>query len=362
MTDYISFPGLGWKFNISPTIVEFQLFGIEFSLKWYGLLIAIGFLLAVIYALKRCKEFEVDGDALIDVTLVSALFAFLGARLYYVLFSSERSEYFSDPLSIFRVWEGGLAIYGGIIFAFGTAIWMCRVRKVNLLAMCDIASIGFLIGQAIGRWGNFFNQEAFGGNTTLPWGMSGSIIKAGTNGSGYNTALPVHPTFLYESLWCLLGFIVLHLISKKAYKFKGELFSLYIMWYGAGRLVIEGLRTDSLYFGAIRISQLIAGLSILGGLVLFFLLRSRANASPKDLFPVEQEAGATVPLREDIEEEEEIEGEEAEEVEEEEEEVSPTEASDDEPDADIDASDDSEPSALEEDVDEEASSSDTVQD
>lgn len=293
--DYISFPKLGWTFHISPVIVEFKLFGADFSLKWYGLLIALGFLLAVIYALKRVKDFKIDPDALIDVTLVSALFAFLGARLYYVLFSDERTAYFKNPLSILEVWNGGLAIYGGIILAFVTAIWMCHVRKVNVLAMFDISSLGFLIGQGIGRWGNFFNQEAFGGNTTLPWGMTGSIIKAGTKGINYDYTLPVHPTFFYESLWCLLGFILLHFISKKAYKFKGEIFTLYIMWYGAGRLVIEGLRTDSLYLGAIRVSQLVAGLSILGGLVAFFLLRARENASPKELLP-EEPVGVTVPV------------------------------------------------------------------
>lgn len=112
---------------------------------------------------------------MIDVVLVSAIFAFIGARLYYVLFSEDRAAYFDDPLSILQVWKGGLGIYGGVIFAFLTALWMCKVRKVDTLRMFDLASIGFLIGQGIGRWGNFFNQEAFGANTTMPWGMTGNI-------------------------------------------------------------------------------------------------------------------------------------------------------------------------------------------
>lgn len=281
---FIEFPALGWKFNISPTIVEFSLFGRDFSLNWYGLLIALGFLLAVIYALRRAKTFDIDPDRMIDVVLVSALFAFVGARLYYVLFSAERADYFEDPLSILYVWEGGLGIYGGIIFAFITGIIMCRVRKVNTLAMFDLASLGFLIGQCIGRWGNFFNQEAFGGNTGLPWGMTGDIIQSGVNGSGYTLSEPVHPTFLYESLWCLLGFLLLHFLSKKAYKFKGEIFSLYIVWYGAGRFFIEGLRSDSLYFGAMKVSQLVAALSVAGGAALFFVFRAHAQSLPKDLF------------------------------------------------------------------------------
>lgn len=300
-SDYISFPNLHLKLPVSPSIVDFNLFGHEFSLKWYGMLIALGFLLAVVYAIKRAKKFEIDPDRMIDVVLVSTLFAFIGARLYFVLFSNDTS-YVSDPLSILEVWNGGLAIYGGVIFAFITALWMCRVRKVNTLAMFDLASIGFLIGQGIGRWGNFFNQEAYGGNTSnnFLFGMTGSIIKTGANAtSNYNLNGLVHPTFLYESFWCLLGFILLHLISKKAYKFKGEIFSLYIMWYGIGRFFIEGLRIDSLKFGEMRISQIIAALSVIGGAVLFFLLRAHHNSLPKDLF-AEGSADGSIPLNEDI--------------------------------------------------------------
>lgn len=300
MRDFIEFPALNLKFGISDTIVQFRLFGVDFALRWYGLLIAIGFLLAVIYALRRARQFEIDPDRLIDVTLVSALFAFVGARLYYVLFSSDLSTYLDDPLSIFQVWRGGLAIYGGIIFAFVTAIWMCRVRKVNTLAVFDIASLGFLIGQGIGRWGNFFNQEAFGGNTSLPWGMTGSIIQQGLNGVEFNPDLPVHPTFLYESLWCILGFVLLHFVSKKAYQFKGQIFAMYIMWYGLGRFMIEGLRTDSLLLGTMKVSQIVAALSVLGGLALYFILRARHNSLPVDLFEEKPEE-STIPIDEEYE-------------------------------------------------------------
>ena len=288
MQDYISFPALGWQFPISDTVVQFELFGAPFTIKWYGVLIAVGFILAVIYATKRARSFDVDPDRLIDVVLVSTLFAFVGARLYYVLFSADRAAYFADPIKILRVQDGGLAIYGGIIMAFLTGLWMCRVRKVNTAAAFDLAALGFLIGQCIGRWGNFFNQEAYGMNTTLPWGMSGSKIAAGyyhnTGLTGFDPSLPVHPTFLYESLWCLLGFILLHMLSKKAYKFKGEIFSLYLVWYGAGRFFIEGLRTDSLYIGTMRVSQLVAVLTVLGGLVLFLILRARSRELPAVLF------------------------------------------------------------------------------
>lgn len=309
MTSYTySFPHLGWEFSFSPDLVNFELFGIPFSIKWYGVLIAIGFLLAMIYALKRAKYFGIDPDRMIDVTLVSALFAFIGARLYYVVFSSDLDAYLADPKSILEVWNGGLAIYGGIIFAFCTALWMCRVRKVNTLAMFDLASLSFLIGQGIGRWGNFVNQEAFGCNTTLPWGMTGSHIQETLRQSQYtlqqagitvDPTAPVHPTFLYESLWCLLGLIVLHLVSKKMYRFKGQIFALYIMWYGAGRFMIEGLRTDSLYFGTMRVSQLVAALSVIGGLILLFVFKNYADRSPKTLIAADSILGGDAPTDEE---------------------------------------------------------------
>lgn len=289
MDSYVSFPKLGWLFPVDSVLFSFNLFGADITVRWYGLLIALGFVLAAVYAYRRADEFQLKIDPMIDVVLVCAVFAFIGARLYYVLFSEDRADYFANPLSILEVWNGGLAIYGGVIGAFGTALWMCPLRKVDTLRMFDIAAPGFLIGQAIGRWGNFFNQEAFGGNTALPWGMTGSWISSAANQTtGYDKSLPVHPTFLYESLWCLLGLLILHIVSKKAYRFKGQLFSMYIMWYGTGRFFIETLRTDSLYAGALRISCLVAALSVLGGFVLFMIFRARSKASPKDLFAAEQ--------------------------------------------------------------------------
>lgn len=292
LSNWIEFPGFGWRFNLSD---GFDLFGTGITIKWYGVLIAIGFLLAVIYGLKRAADFEVNPDKMIDATLVCTLMGFVGARLYYVFFSERAAEYLADPITILYVWEGGLGIYGGIIFAFLTGILMCKLCKLSLPAMCDVASLGFLIGQAVGRWGNFFNQEAFGGNTTLPWGMTGNIIQSGVNGSDYSLTEPVHPTFLYESLWCILGFVLLHIISKRLYKFKGQIFCGYLVWYGAGRFFIEGLRTDSLMIGTIRASQLVAIIAILLGVVLFFLLRRHSLALPKVL-AVEEEPTLAVPV------------------------------------------------------------------
>lgn len=283
MSHYIEFPALGWHFPLNDVLAQFTLFGNTFTIKWYGLLIAVGFLLAVIYGLWRAKEFDVNPDHMIDITLICTLLAFIGARLYYVFFCADTATYLADPLSILYIWNGGIAIYGAVIAAFLGGLLMCRVFKVNTLAMFDLASLGFLIGQALGRWGNFFNQEAFGGNTTLPWGMTGDMIISGVNGSGYDTSLPVHPTFLYESLWCILGFVLLHILSKKAYTFKGKLFCGYLVWYGIGRFFIEGLRTDSLMIGTMRTSQLVAVLAVIGGILLFFILRRRSMALPLTL-------------------------------------------------------------------------------
>ena len=286
-THQVEFPGLGWEFTISR---GFEIFG--FQIYWYGVLIAIGVLLAISYGLKRAEELDIDPDRMIDVALLTIPVAFLGARLYYVFFK-DFATYMADPISILDVRDGGLAIFGGIIVAFVFGPLMCKLKKVKIWAMFDATALGFLIGQGIGRWGNFFNQEAFGSNTDLPWGMTGEIIRSGTNGTDYILTQPVHPTFLYESLWCLLGFVLLHILSKKAYKFHGMIFCGYMVWYGIGRFFIESLRTDSLAAGTMRISQLVSVLAVLLGAVLFFILHRYNISLPKTLVTEGEESAAT---------------------------------------------------------------------
>ncbi len=279
LSHYIAFPNLGWEFQISPDVFPNS----SFSIKWYGLAIALGFLLAVWYGLRRSEEFGIQQERVIDVTMPTVLLAFVGARIYYILFCGRLEEYLADPISMIEIWKGGIGIYGGIIVTFLVGPLMCKLFKINTMAMFDLASLGFLIGQSIGRWGNFFNQEAFGGNTDLPWGMTGDIIASGLNGSGYDPALPVHPTFLYESLWCALGFVLLHILSKKAYHVKGQIFCGYMVWYGSGRFLIESLRTDSLMTGTMKTSQLVAVLAVALGVGLYLFLRRRQVALPKEL-------------------------------------------------------------------------------
>ena len=258
----VRFPGLGIKLNIDR--VAFSLFGLD--IYWYAVLIMTGLLLAVLYAMRNARRFDVKVDPLIDVVLVGLVCGLLGARLYYVLF---RLEYYDCLWEVINIRDGGLAIYGGVIAAFLSGLIMCKyVEKVEILPIFDIASIGFLIGQCIGRWGNFMNQEAFGSETGLPWGMiSDNTLYTETVNGVTRTVGPttVHPCFLYESLWCLAGFCLLHFISRRYYRFKGQMFLCYLVWYGLGRAWIEGLRTDSLWLvdNVIKVSQMLAILCVL---------------------------------------------------------------------------------------------------
>ena len=238
----ISFPMLG-DWSIDPS-ASFTLFGHTFY--WYGAIIGLGFILAALYVNSRTKDFGITSDNLTDCLIICVPLGIICARIYYVVF--EWGYYAQHPGEIIAIWKGGIAIYGGII---GTLIGLfvySRVKKLSLASLCDLAAFGLLIGQCIGRWGNFVNGEAHGGPTTLPWGMT-------IDGQSM-----VHPTFLYESLWNLAGFVLLHFYSKKR-RFKGEIALLYAAWYGAGRAWIEGLRTDSLYIGSVRVSQLLAIIS-----------------------------------------------------------------------------------------------------
>lgn len=244
----ISFPSLGISWD---PIRYFQIGPLQIHL--YGLIIAAGMMLAVLYAMRRSKEFGLTEDDLIDGVLWVTPFAILCARIYYCIFYWKEGGYAANPISILYIWEGGLAIYGGVIGAVVGIAVFCKIKKIKFPALLDIVALGFLIGQSIGRWGNFFNREAFGSATD-------SFLRMGL----YNTVTGVteyhHPTFLYESLWNLAGFIGLHFLSRHR-KYDGQVVLGYVAWYGLGRTVIEGLRTDSLYWGNFRVSQLLAAVS-----------------------------------------------------------------------------------------------------
>ena len=249
----------------------FELFGIQ--IYWYGVLITLGVILAYVYAMFRIKDFGLSSDRVFDVVFAALIGGFIGARAYYCIFATlEGTYHYTFITAITEIRDGGLAIYGGIIAALIVGAVMCKIRKVKLAPMFDLAALGFLIGQCIGRWGNFVNQEAHGGVTDpdFIFGMSGTLIQ---NEIGHVGGSLVHPCFLYESVWCLLGFIGLHFYSKKLRSYDGEVFLLYVAWYGLGRAFIEGLRTDSLMAGDVRISQIVAAISFVVALVMFIVFK-----------------------------------------------------------------------------------------
>ncbi|MBQ7344546.1 MAG: prolipoprotein diacylglyceryl transferase [Oscillospiraceae bacterium] len=290
----ISFPSIG--FSCDPS-TGFSIGSL--NIHWYGLLIALGLMLAVVYACGRSKQFGLKEDDLIDGVLCIVPFAIICARLYYCIF--EWDQYKDDLWSIFHIWKGGLAIYGGVIgAAIGIVVYAwVKKDKVNLFAVLDITSLGFLIGQSIGRWGNFFNREAFGAETD-------SFFRMGLTNVYTGEVTYYHPTFLYESVWNLCGFLLLHFLSKRR-KYDGQVALGYVAWYGLGRAFIEGLRMDSLYWGPVRVSQVLAAVSCAAavGLLIFFQLR---KPDPEKLFvrQVEAREAAQVEAEEAVEEDVEV--------------------------------------------------------
>lgn len=244
----ISFPSFGIEIN-PPQVLSLG----PVDIHLYGLVIALGLMLAAVYGMRRSKQFGLTEDNILDGVLWITPFAIVCARAYYVIFTWE--YYARNPISILYIWEGGLAIYGGVLGAV-LGMWIfCRVKKLKFAAVLDLVLLGFLIGQSIGRWGNFFNREAFGAPTD-------SFFRMGL----YNTTTGAweyyHPTFLYESVWNLIGLGLLHVLSKKR-RYDGQIALGYAAWYGLGRAFIEGLRMDSLYWGPFRVSQVLAALSCL---------------------------------------------------------------------------------------------------
>ena len=242
----ISFPFLGIEVN-PPRVLELG----PLTIHYYGAIIALGLVLAVMYSCKRGHEFGLEEDDILDGVLWITPFAILCARIYYCAFSWH--EYAANPISVLYIWNGGIAIYGSVIGAIiGMAVF-AKIKKVKMMAVVDLILIAFLIGQFIGRWGNFVNREAFGAATDSFFRMG--LFNTRTNGWEY-----YHPTFLYESLWNMVGFVILHFLSKKR-KYDGQMALSYAAWYGLGRCFIEGLRVDSLWWGPFRVSQLLAGIT-----------------------------------------------------------------------------------------------------
>lgn len=303
-TVLVKFAGIAQEFTVSKVL------DLGFAqVRWYGAIIAFGFLLAVLFGGRIAYVWKINLDKMIDVLLFGTVGAIVGARLYYVAF---KWDYYSLHLSeIPKIWEGGLAIYGGIIGGIAAAFIVCKIEKLNFYNLLDLVGMSLLIGQGIGRWGNYANQEAFGGFTYKNFGMMSETVidyieahpasfgLEGVTDVASHIAennLYVHPTFFYESVWCILGFFILYIILKKFRKFSGQLFLTYGLWYGLERMIVEGMRTDSLYIGGtnIRVSQALSFCIVLVCGVLLTALLIKYTRHPKpiegvDFFPPKTE-------------------------------------------------------------------------
>ena len=280
----IVFPGLGLELN-PPAGFSIGTLSIQF----YGVIIAAGLLLAVIYGLKRSQQFGLKEDDILDGVLWIVPLAIVCARLYYCFFSWD--YYKNNPVEILYIWQGGIAIYGSVIGAVLGVVLFCFIKKVKLGAVLDLVALGFLIGQAIGRWGNFFNREAYGAVTDNFLRMG---LMLSEDGTAAWTISFYHPTFFYESVWNIAGFAVLHFLSYKR-QYDGQIALGYVFWYGLGRTFIEGLRTDSLMLGDFRVSQLLAAVSCFVAATALVVLAFRKH-DPKRLFvnlQAEKEAAET---------------------------------------------------------------------
>ena len=262
----ISFPSLGISVNPPRSISLGPL-----NIYFYGIIIACGLVLAVLYCMNRSKEFGIQEDDILDGVLWVTPFAICCARAYYCIFAWH--EYAADPISVLYIWNGGLAIYGGVIGALIGVSVLCKLKKIKLPAMLDLVLLGFLIGQAIGRWGNFMNREAFGAPTD-------SFFRMGLYNTLTGQTEYYHPTFLYESAWNLCGFVLLHFLSKRR-KYDGQIALCYAAWYGLGRCIIEGLRMDSLYWGSFRVSQVLAGISCVTAVIVLIWQHFREHPKEK---------------------------------------------------------------------------------
>ena len=278
-------------YNVTIFGIDLTLSPIAFTLPigdgwpvyWYGIIIAFGFVLAIIYGYKNAERLGINVDRMLDVVLVATPCAILGARAYYVIFDPNSTvDSVAEVFGIGGAGISGLAIYGGIIGALIGGVTTAIIRKVKVFDLLDLASIGFLIGQGVGRWGNFFNQEAFGGPTGSSfWGMTSENVRTEFLIEGFDVSALAHPCFLYESVWCIAGAILLHKLSKKRH-FSGEIALMYCAWYGFGRAIIETMRTDSLMIGNMKVSFLLSLVICLTAVAVLIIAKKRRKTVVKD--------------------------------------------------------------------------------
>ncbi len=252
---------------MNPIMIDFGFI----QIYWYSFFLLIAFIIGCYLALKEAKKRNINEDFMINLFFYTIPIAFIGARIYYVLFNL---DYYSiNPIEIIKIWEGGLAIHGGVLAGFLFILFYCRKHKVSLFQITDILVVSLILGQAIGRWGNFFNGEAHGAVTTLAHLQNLHLPNFIINGM-YIDGNYYIPTFLYESIWNIIGFIILYIYRNRKNTHIGQTTGFYLLWYGIGRLIIEGMRTDSLMLGNIRIAQLVSIITLIIGIILMIVKKA----------------------------------------------------------------------------------------
>lgn len=251
------------------------------QIYWYSIFIFIGLLVASILIFKEARRRNIDEDFLVNLIFNTIIIGLIGARLYYVIFNLP--YYIANPIEIFAIWNGGLAIHGGVFAALIFIIIYCKKHEVNCLQILDIMVVGLIIGQAIGRWGNFFNGEAYGQITSLEELKEQQIPMFIINGM-YILGEYRQPTFFYESTWCLSGFLAMLIIRKYKYLKRGQLTGFYLFWYGFGRFLIESMRTDSLMLGSLKMAQIVSIVFLIVGIILFFYNVFKSTKEDKKLY------------------------------------------------------------------------------
>lgn len=240
------------------------------QIYWYSVFILIAFVVGATLAFKEAKKHQISSTFMTDMAFYLIPLVLIGARIYYVIFNLD--YYLANPTSIIKVWEGGLAIHGGIIAGLVFIIFYTKKKDISTIKILDILVVSLIIGQAIGRWGNFFNGEAYGPVVSLEFLQNLRLPEFIINGM-YIGGEYHHPTFLYESLWCFLGFVIMILIRYKYHPQKGKLTGFYLIWYGTERLFVESLRTDSLMLGNIKVAQLVSLGMIIIGTIIFIVIK-----------------------------------------------------------------------------------------